>query len=164
MNLRNLDDKIVGAPNFKYRDFVKSNTALRLTIINIPNEEQWQRIEELAVFFLQPIRNRFGRIRVSSGFRSIELCEKIGSNKYSNHAKGQAVDFEPMESGVSLIEVMEWIVDNLEYRELIAEYFPDGWIHGAFRRENNARIIKLKDVDHSYEIVSFNTIKNIYSK
>lgn len=159
-----LEDKINGAPNFQYKEFIKSNTAKRKNISNVPTEEHWRRIEDLAINFLQPIRNKFGRIRITSGYRSVELCEAVGSNKYSNHAKGQAVDFEPLRKGVSMIEVMEWIVINLEFRELIAEYFPDGWIHGAFRIENNANLIKLKDDTHNFELVPFGYIKNIYSK
>jgi zinc D-Ala-D-Ala carboxypeptidase len=161
-HLRDLNAFIPGAPNFSYGELVKSDTALRLGIENIPNEEQWKCIEKLAVNILQPVREKFGRIRITSGFRCVELCEKIGSNKNSNHTKGQAADFEPFRTSLLLFEVLKWIHDKLDYRELIAEFFPDGWIHAAYREVGNEKILKLKDKDHNYSIVDLDYIKKIY--
>ena len=40
---------------------------------------------------LQPVRDHFGQVvTVSSGYRSEELCEAIGSSKTSQHAKAFA--------------------------------------------------------------------------
>lgn len=162
MSLRDLNAKIPGAPNFQYKEFVKSDTATRRGIPNIPTEEEWVRIEELAVNVLQPIREKFGRLRITSGFRSVELCEAIGSSSTSNHARGQAADIEPINPNITMMEVLEWIHGNLEYRELIAEYFPDGWIHVAYRREGNAKTLKLKDATHHFDRVPLGYIKGIY--
>ena len=161
--LRDLNSRVPGAPNFRYKEFVKSSTALRYNIVNKPNEEQWRCIEKIASNILQPIRRRFGRIRITSGFRSVELCLKVGSSAYSNHARGQAIDFEPLKHGVTLFEVFEWIYNNLEFRWLIAEYFPEGWIHVSWRKNQNFKKLKLKDKDYNYETVPINLIKTIYS-
>lgn len=158
----NLNDKIPGAPNFKYKEFIKSNTAIRLGIKNEPNDEQWHCIEVLAREILQPIREKFGRLRITSGFRSVELCEAVGSNKYSNHARGQAADIEPLVEGVTLFDVLEYIHNELEYRELIAEYFPDGWVHTAYREGANVKDLKLKDEKHHYSRVSIEYIRDLY--
>ncbi len=160
--MRNLNAKIPGALNFRYKEFVKSTTALRKGIKNEPNEEQWQCIELLAKEILQPIRERFGRLRITSGFRSVELCEAVGSNKYSNHARGQAVDIEPLADGVTLFDILEYIHNDLEYRALIAEYFPDGWVHIAYRQNRNSKKLKLKDENHNYNSVTIDYIKNLY--
>ena len=128
---RNLSDRIPGAANFKYKEFVRSDVAKRKDIDNTPEDWQWENIERLAVNVLQPVRDQFGPIRITSGFRSVELCSAIGSSANSNHARGEAADIEPVNDDVTLTEIMDWIDKNLDYRELIAEYFPDGWIHVA---------------------------------
>lgn len=156
--------------NFKFSEFLRSDTASRLNIENIPDQNQWESIHKLVWCILQPIRDQFGPIRITSGFRSPELCIAIGSYRMvngrkvvtSNHAKGQAADIEPVDSNIKLIDIMEWINDNCEFRELIAEYFPGGWIHVAYREGANTKHVKLKDNDHHYSKVIMNYIKTIY--
>lgn len=160
--LRDLDKSLPMAPNFKYIDFVKSSTAARYGIENVPNEKQWQSIERVAGNIIQPVRNQFGPIIITSGFRCVELCMKIGSSPTSNHVKGEAVDFEPMNRNIKLIDVVEWIHRNLPYRELIAEYFPNGWVHVAYRLNKNVGQLKLKDRRHNYSRVSMPDLLNIY--
>lgn len=160
--LRDLNATLPNAPNFKYGEFVKSSTAIRYGIINEPNEQQWQSIERVAGNIIQPVRNAFGPIRITSGFRCPELCIKVGSNPNSNHARGEALDFEPMTPGVTLFQVLEWIHRNLEYRELIAEFFPGGWIHAAYRLNKNVRKLKLKDKTHNYSAVTIAELQRLY--
>ena len=150
--------------NFQYKEFIKSNTALRKGIPNIPTENHWQAIERLTRNVLQPVREKFGRVRITSGYRSPGLCEAVGSNKNSNHARGEASDFEPLRNNVTLYQVLAWIYRNLDFRELIAEYFPDGWIHVAYREGANDRILKLKDANHNYSQVELSHIQKLYGK
>lgn len=157
-----LKAKIPGAPNFTYGEFLKSSTALRKNIDNTPNEAQWGCIEALAQKILQPLREEFGGIRITSGFRSIALCEAIGSNKYSNHARGQASDIEPLISTVSLMDIVNFVYSELDYRELIAEFFPNGWCHIAYRENGNVRRLKLKDKDHNYTKVTIKELNKLY--
>ena len=153
--MRNLNDRIPGAKNFKYKEYVYSQTAMRLGIDNIPKYEiTWLNIERVAVNVAQPIREEFGRIRILSGYRSYLLNIKIGGSQYSNHCLGEAIDIEPIEPGVSLLQIMNFIQDNLIWRWMIAEYFPDGWIHIDFRRKSNIQKVKLKDhLHHDHETV-----------
>jgi zinc D-Ala-D-Ala carboxypeptidase len=160
--LRNLEDKMPMAPNFRYKEFVRSATALRLGIRNIPNEQQWRSIERVAEHIIQPVREKFGPIRITSGFRSVELCRNVGSSSKSNHTRGEAIDFEPVSSNVKLIEIVKWIHMNLDYREMIAEYFPDGWVHVAYRLNKNIRKLKLKDPTHSYSTITMPDLLRIY--
>lgn len=160
--LRNLKEKIPGAPNFRYGEFVKSDTAIRLEIPNIPKEQHWKNIEKLAINILQPIRNQFGRIRITSGFRSVKLCKAIGSSPNSNHTRGEAADIEPWSFNVPLINVIKFIHDELDFRELIAEYFPHGWVHVAYREGSNTRVLKLKDAEHNYQKVSIEYLTDLY--
>lgn len=162
MSLRDLNSKIPGAESFTYKEFVTSETAIRKGIKNEPNEEQWKAIEELARNVLQPIRNKFGRIRITSGFRSVALCNAVGSNSNSNHARGEAADIEPIEPNVTLMDILLFIHECLPYRELIAEFFPNGWVHVAYRKNGNEKILKLKDNKHNYDRVKIDEIKKIY--
>ena len=160
--MRNLSDKIPGAQNFTYNDFVKSDQAIRKGIPNIPTEEEWKNVETLAFKVLQPIRNKFGRIRVTSGFRCVKLCIAVGSNKNSNHARGESEDIEPIEDGVKMIDIVKFIALELDFRELICEFFPQGWIHISYREGQNTKTIKLKDNEHNYEAVTLDYIIKKY--
>lgn len=161
---RVLTNKIPGAPNFKYGELIKSDTAVRLGLLNIPNEVQWANLELVAQRILQPVRDKFGRITVWSGFRTPELCIKIGSTAKSTHTFGWAVDFEPFDKKIKLFTVMEWIYDNLEFDTLIAEYFPTGWIHCTYSSAPDMKRhrLKLKDATHNYDIVSIGNLRRLY--
>ncbi len=161
---RNLYEKIPGAPNFKYYELIESDTATRKNISNIPGEKEWLKLEQVMKYILQPVRDKFGPIKITSGYRSPELCLAIGSTINSNHTRGEAIDFKPFFSNVRMIDIIEFIVTELEYRELIAEYFPYGWIHVAFRMGGNNRILKLKSNTHNYEIVTLDKLKELYDK
>ena len=119
--------------NFSLEEMCKSSTALRKNINNSPNDLQVQCMTALCENILQPIRDEFGPFIVSSGYRSVALCEAINSKATSQHAKGQAADFEV--PGVDNYELALWIADNLPYDQLILEYYSggnSGWIHCSY--------------------------------
>lgn len=121
------------SPNFSLEEMCKSSTALRKNIDNSPDDLQVQCMTALCENILQPIRNEFGPFIVSSGYRSVALCEAINSKATSQHAKGQAADFEV--PGVDNYELALWIADNLPYDQLILEYYSGGntgWIHCSY--------------------------------
>lgn len=158
-----LKDKIPGAPNFRYREFIRSQTATRLCIDNVPSDGQWKKIELLSTRILQPVRSRFGSIRITSGYRSPELNIAIGGSIYSNHCRGEASDIEPANVNIKLIDVVKFIYDNLEFRTVIAEYFPTGWVHVDYRAGGNIKRLKLKDKSHNYEDVNMDYLLDLYS-
>jgi hypothetical protein len=66
----------------------------------------------------------------------------IGSSINSQHAKGQAADFEIF--GVSNQELAHYIDKNLDYDQLILEYWKpeepsSGWIHCSFKNKEDNR-------------------------
>ena len=118
--------------NFTLSELIKSDTAIRKGINNNPNAEQIEKLKALCENILQPVRDHFGRVKVTSGFRSVELCLAIGSSERSQHAKAEAADFEC--PGVDNAELADSIHKNLTYDQLILEYYPpgepnSGWIH-----------------------------------
>jgi len=81
--------------HFKLEEFTKSMTATRKGIKNDAGAGDIKNLENLCYEILEPVRAKFEKpITITSGYRSEELCEAIGSKKTSQHAKGQAVDFE----------------------------------------------------------------------
>ena len=121
------------SPNFSLEEMCKSSTALRKNINNSPDDLQVQCMTALCENILQPIRDEFGPFIVSSGYRSVALCEAINSKATSQHAKGQAAAFEV--PGVDNYELALWIADNLPYDQLILEYYSggnSGWIHCSY--------------------------------
>ena len=66
--------------NFSLQELIKSDTAIRKGIDNNPNADQIEKLKALCENILQPVRDHFGRVKVTSGFRSVELCTAIGSS------------------------------------------------------------------------------------
>ena len=121
--------------NFTLQELIKSDTAIRLDINNNPNSGQIEKLRLLCENILQPVRDHFGRVKVTSGFRSEQLFIKIGSSVNSQHAKAEAADFEVM--GVDNAEVADWVYMNCQPDQLILEYYNigepnSGWIHASW--------------------------------
>ena len=122
--------------NFTLTELIKSQTAVRLGIDNNPSSQQIFHLQNLCENVLQKIRDRFEKpVIVSSGFRSIELCQAIGSSSKSQHAKGQAADIEVL--SVDNKVLADWIKNTLIYDQLILEFYKEsdpqsGWIHVSY--------------------------------
>ena len=130
--------------NFSLNELTKSQTAERKGIDNTPSTEHQENLKSRCEMILQPIRDHFGQVvSVSSGYRSPELCVAIGSSTQSQHAKGQASDFEIF--GVSNKELADYIDQNLDYDQLIIEYWKgedepnSGWVHCSFNTQGNRK-------------------------
>lgn len=129
--------------NFSLQEMVKSQTAERKGIDNVPNDQQVEELVKVCVNILQPVRDHYGiPFTVSSGFRSPELCIAVGSNMKSQHAKGQAADFEV--PTVSNMELAEFIRDNLQFDQLILECYQGGntgWVHCSYVHEPRKQLL-----------------------
>mgnify|MGYP003126326843 FL=1 len=131
------------SPNFSLAELIKSQTATRKGIDNTPSGDHQENLKKLCENVLQPVRDHFEQVvSVSSGYRSPELCTAIGSKITSQHARGEAADFEIF--GVSNKELADYINENLEYDQLILEYWKEsdpnsGWVHCSYSEGNNRR-------------------------
>ena len=129
--------------NFSLKEMTASQTADRHGLSNNPSEDHMDNLKKLCEKVLQPIRDHYGKVvSVSSGYRSPELCVKIGSSLKSQHAKGQAADFEIF--GLPNAELAKYIIDNLDFDQLILEYHnPEepnsGWIHCSYKNAEDNR-------------------------
>ena len=125
------------SPNFWLSELVKSSTAERLSIDNWPkNPREVDNLQKIAVNILQPVREHYDiPFSPSSGFRCLKLNRALKSKDSSQHVKGQAVDFEV--PGVPNKELAEWIRDNLNFDQLILEFWYEGspnsgWVHCSY--------------------------------
>ena len=98
----------------------------------------------MATNILQPVRSHFDKpLIISSGFRCAQLCIEIGSSVNSQHVaddNAAAADFEI--PGVDNRELALWIKSELEYDQLILEFYRDnepssGWIHCSYSTNHN---------------------------
>jgi len=126
--------------NFSLKELTKSDTATRLGIDNTPDDEAIDNLKTLCDKVLQPVRDHFGKtVTVNSAYRSPESNAAVGGSKTSDHCKGQAADIEI--AGIPNAELAQWIMDNLDYTQLILEFYtqgvPDsGWVHVSYDPNN----------------------------
>lgn len=126
--------------NFSLHELSKSETALRLGLDNTPDDEATENLRLLCEKVLQPVRDHYGKgVKVNSAYRSPESNAAVGGSKTSDHCKGMAADIEI--PGVANADLAQWIMDNLDYTQLILEFYtpgiPDsGWVHISFDPNN----------------------------
>lgn len=166
---RDLNSTVKGTTNFQYWEFVSSDTAVRHSLKNIPNEAQWASIELLCQKVLQPCRDKFGELKITSGFRNPILSALVGSSTSSNHCRGEAADFEAVDPNITNLMLLEYVYSNFQFHELIAEFFAiedphAGWVHVAFRDGSKAKNLKLKDNQHNFTKSSIEFIKELYTQ
>ncbi len=129
--------------NFTLSELTKCRTAERKGIPNYPTADGIYNLRLLAENILQPIRNKWGSFLVSSGYRSEQLCEEIGSKNTSHHCCNNgysASDFEV--AGVDNYELATWIKEesNLPFCQLILECYNgeknSGWLRISYHPED----------------------------
>ena len=113
-----LDMKL--SEHFTLREFVRSATAVRCGIENIPCEEEIERMRQLCINVLEPLRLRFGVIRITSGFRCFALNERIGGSRTSQHMMGEAADIHVGSTEVGK-KMYDFIFNNLDFDQLLLE-------------------------------------------
>jgi len=124
--------------NFTLAEMTKSETALRFNMGNNPGDTELENLKILCEKVLQPVRDHYGKgVKVNSGFRHPLVNAKVGGSPRSDHCKGMAADIEI--PGVANADLAEWIRDNLNYTQLILEFYtpgiPDsGWVHVSYNQ------------------------------
>ena len=135
--------------HISWNEAVRSETAEKEGIENMPNENQIIEMKRLAKTIFEPLRSWAGHpIRVNSFFRSPELCVAVGSKPTSQHCKGQAIDIDSLGSKKNA-ELFHWIKDNLDFDQLIWEFGDDenpDWIHVSYlgTKNNRKNVLKAK--------------------
>ena len=128
--------------NFTMAEFIKSDTANRLGIDNTPEGEHLEAAKELFENVVQKVRDHFGPTVLNSGYRCPELNEAVRGSKTSQHCKGEAADIEV--PGVANADVANWIVENLDFDQVILEFYTpgepsSGWVHVSYKADGTNR-------------------------
>jgi hypothetical protein len=136
--------------NLALAEVMRSETAKRKGISNMPTPEHIENFKLLAEKVFQPIREHFGvPIILSSGYRSKELNTAVGGALSSQHCTGEAIDIDMDGTTVKNAEVFNFIKDNLSFDQLIWEFGTDSnpdWVHVSYESTGKQRKQILKAV------------------
>ena len=130
--------------HFSLAELTVSPTAKRLGLSNNPTPEHIENMRFVCERILEPVRAHFGKpVTINSSYRSPAVNAKVGGSKTSQHCNGEAVDFEIQ--GLSNKALADWIGDNLEFDQVILEFWSSkegansGWVHASIRRDGKNR-------------------------
>jgi hypothetical protein len=136
--------------NLVLAEVMRSETAKRKGISNMPTLEHIENFKLLAEKVFQPIREHFGKpIHISSGYRSAALNKAVGGSSSSQHCSGEAIDIDMDGTDITNAEVFNFIKDNLEFDQLIWEFGTDknpDWVHVSYESKGRQRKQILKAV------------------
>lgn len=138
---------------FTIEELCKSDTADKLRINNVPNEENVKNLHRLIENILDPLREAYGKpIHVNSGFRNEELNKAVGGSATSEHRFGMAADIcaKKMSGNKKVVDkegnqrLFELCISlGLPFRQLIDEYGFQ-WVHVSFNPTHK----KQREVKH----------------
>ena len=144
--------------NFTLEELTRSATALRLGINNEPTKEGVLKLTLLATSLLQPLRDRIGALRITSGYRSPQLSELIGSSSNSQHCRYEAVDLQYVKRGkMDNIKIFEALIElDLDFDQFILEFGDStetlnpscpAWVHLSWKVSDNRKevLVAYKD-------------------
>ena len=134
----NFKEDIQITKNFKLNEFfTRSSQGF--------NEECFLNVINLCTNILQPIRNEFGAIKITSGYRSEAHNKIVGGSKKSQHLFGEAVDIIPLEADIE--EVFDWLCFKTIDQAILEERNGVKWIHISLKRigENRNEMLYFKN-------------------
>lgn len=141
--------------NVTLNEAVRSQTATRLGINNMPDEDQLENMKYICENVFEPCRDWASRKRkkdtpifISSFLRVPDLNKAIGGSTTSQHCSGEAMDldldiwYKPKD--ISNADLFHYIRENLLFDQLIWEFGDDdnpAWVHVSRKKEGNRRMI-----------------------
>jgi hypothetical protein len=149
--------------NLSLAEVMRSETAKRKGVSNMPTEAHIANFKLLAEKVFQPIREHFGvPIHISSGYRSAALNKAVGGSATSQHCTGEAIDIDMDGTTITNAAIFNYIKDNLEFDQLIAE-FPvnsnPAWVHVSYESSGKQRkqILVAKKVGGATKYIPYKT-------
>ena len=146
--------------NLALAEVMRSETAKRKGISNMPTPEHIENFKLLAENVFQPIREHFGvPIHISSGYRSKALNTAVGGSLSSQHCSGEAIDIDMDGTSVTNAQIFNYIKDNLNFDQMIWEFGTDtnpDWVHVSYKAKGNrGQILKAKKINGSTVYLAF---------
>lgn len=125
----------VGEMNLS-RDFTFAELASTSTgLPNNPGPGEAEKLLYLANYVLQPVRDRWGRVIVTSGFRAAAVNRRVGGSPASQHTRGEAADIVPADDDIK--RVFHWLAaeSGVPFGQAILELAGGKrWIHASLVR------------------------------
>jgi hypothetical protein len=136
-----MSDRI--SEHISLKEGIKSHTATRLNINNVPSDLDLINMKTIAEKVFEPLRKFVdGPIAINSFYRSPKLNSAIGGSTTSQHCIGCAIDIDDNYSYKTNAEMFEYIKCNLDYDQMIWEFGneknPD-WVHISYVSEDANR-------------------------
>jgi len=105
--------------NFTLEELIRSATAERMGVKNVPGDAETENLRNLCARVLQPVRDSLkAPIRISSGYRCPALNKAVGGVETSQHLRGEAADIAA--DGYTARELFNHILSmNLEFDQMI---------------------------------------------
>ena len=136
--------------NLALAEVIRSETAERKEISNMPTPEHIENFKKLAENVFQPIREHFGvPIHISSGYRSKALNTAVGGSLSSQHCQGEAIDIDMDGTSITNKQIFDFIKENLNFDQMIWEFGTDAnpdWVHVSYESTGKQRKQILKAV------------------
>lgn len=144
-----LSDDVQLSEHFRLSEFTRSATAIRHGIDNQPETEDIEALQSLCLNVLEPLRRRFGVIRITSGYRSPKLNSMIGGSRTSQHMRGEAADIHVGSLEVAR-KMYDFIMANVEFDRLLLE-MKAGKVHCLHISHTTERVNRRMTKSH-YEM------------
>ena len=151
--------------NLALAEVIRSETAKRKGISNMPTPQHIENFKKLAENVFQPIREHFGvPIHISSGYRSKALNTVVGGSLSSQHCSGEAIDIDMDGTSITNKQIFDFIKENLNFDQMIWEFGTDtnpDWVHVSYESTGKQRkqILKAVKAGGATKYLPFNFIK-----
>lgn len=123
--------------------------------LTTPEDEVWAMLDENALRAIDALRDKFGPLRINgngyteSGLRRPDT--KTGA-KMSQHKYGRAFDLKPLQKGVTVRMMCDWIIANqsdayaMGIRRVEDHRFTPSWLHIDSKDTGNDWVNKIQIV------------------
>lgn len=125
---------ILLSQHFSLQELIRSETAIRHGIDNMPEGTVLENLRVLAQG-LERVRDVLGApVRISSGYRCPEINTIVNGSRNSAHMRGLAADIEcpAWGSPEQVFKQLATARDVIKFDQLILEWPPNGWVHVGF--------------------------------
>ena len=140
------------AKYFTLAQCLYSNTAQKQGIRNVPGvdgstfpidgHQIKENINLTMRYCVNPIKDVFPGIIITSMYRSGKLNTAIGGSPTSQHCFGMAADIKDL-NGTPTSDLFNWIVDNIPAWDQVIWEFPErgsrSWVHISYNKDRNRR-------------------------
>jgi len=132
-----METRLKLSKNFYLSEFIQSQIASRLGIVNNPESRNIIALQALVTAILQPVRDEINAaIVITSGYRNDALNKAVGGSDESQHLKGEAADVTSPQGILNIVDAVREL--GLDFDQMLI-YPQRGFIHLSYKRCGNNR-------------------------